>query len=372
MGTEAARGIGRYTEELVRAMLAIAPQHEYWLVTRRAIHPFSSHPSVHTKVADIPWYGFREQLCMPTIFAGLHADILHVPHWNVPLLTGGRLVVTIHDLLLSHEPASARISTRHAVVAIAKRWGFRLNLYAALHKAQAILVPTTFVADDITKLYPFAARKITVTGEGMGKYDRFFITPSLRPPSSKYLLYIGSAYPHKGLDLLIDAWRDVERQHPELHLKIAGADDVFMARLKAEVLRLRLPRVEFLGYVPDEELPALYRDALAFVYPSRFEGFGLPPLEALQVGCPVIASRATALPEVLGEAGAFYFESGSRTGILQAVRRVMDDPEYARRCAAAALPDLRVRHDWIQTAERTLNVYQTLFCHETPRPQPVC
>jgi glycosyltransferase involved in cell wall biosynthesis len=180
------------------------------------------------------------------------------------------------------------------------------------------------------------------------------------PPRSSYLLYVGSAYPHKSLELLIDAWTDLEISHPDLHLKIAGAEDAFMRRLKHDVQRRKLTRVEFLGYVKDEDLLKLYREAVAFVFPSRFEGFGLPPLEALQAGCPVVSSDAAALPEVLGEHGAFFFQSGSRTGILRAIETVLQDPEAARRKAATALPELRTRHDWMLAARKTLEAYSSL------------
>ncbi|MEO5927166.1 MAG: glycosyltransferase family 1 protein [Patescibacteria group bacterium] len=360
MTPKATRGIGRYIEELVRAMLHVAPEHRYVLVAQNAHHPFSSHPSVETVVANIPWYGVAEQIRMPGILRSLKADVLHVPHWNVPLVTGGPLVVTIHDLLLRHEPLSARISTRHPSIAAIKRLGFRLTVAATLHKTKRILVPTQFVADDIKTFYPFASSKVIVTGEGMTKYERFGNPNDERPPGSQYLFYIGSAYPHKGLDLLIDAWADLELQHPDLHLKIAGAKDVFMERLQQEVRRRKLTRVEFLGYVKEEELYRLYRDAAAFVYPTRFEGFGLQPLEAIQAGCPVVSSDAACMPEVLGRDAAFFFQSGSRTDILRAIDAVLRDPIAAREKTVRALPGLRARHSWQQTAERTLAAYKTL------------
>jgi glycosyltransferase involved in cell wall biosynthesis len=360
MTPKATRGIGRYIEELVRALLAVAPDHQYALVTRHPIHPFASHPSVETVVADIQWYRMREQLQMPSVLRSLKADVVHVPHWNVPLVTGGPLVVTIHDLLLRHESMSARISTRHPIVAGFKRLGYRATLFSTLHKAKRLLVPTEFVANDLRTLYPFTAGKIVVTGEGMGKHERFPHSMDARPPQSKYLLYIGSAYPHKGLDLLLSVWRDVELQYPDLRLKIAGANDVFMDRLKDTAQKQKLTRIDFLGFVPEDELWSLYQDAAAFVFPSRFEGFGLPPLEAIRAGCPVISSDAASLPEVLGPDGAFFFQSGSRNDILRAIDTVLRDPVAAREKTARAFPELRARHDWTKTAERTLGVYESL------------
>jgi glycosyltransferase involved in cell wall biosynthesis len=286
--------------------------------------------------------------------------VIHVPHWNVPIMTGGPLVVTVHDLLLRHEPMSARISTRHPTIAALKRLGFRATIAASLHKARAVIVPTQFVADDIAKLYPFASSKVVITGEGMHKYERFAHPVDEKPPGSKYLFYIGSAYPHKGLDLLIEAWQELEIRYPDLHLKIAGSEDVFMERLKQDVYKRKLTRVEFLGFVKEEDLQGLYRDAAAFVYPTRFEGFGLQPLEAIEAGCPVVSSDAAALREVLGPDAAFFFQSGSRTDILRAIEAVLQDPVAAREKTERALPALRARHDWNVTAEKTLAVYSSL------------
>ncbi len=357
MSAQTSRGIGRYVEELIRAMVAEAPEHKYVLVTRQPIHSFSSHPSVETVVADVPWYGIREQIEMPGVFRSIKCDVLHVPHWNVPVLTSGNLVITIHDLLLRHEPKSARLSTRGPIVSSIKRLGYRITLAAALTHAKAILVPTNFVANDLRNLYPGVNSKIVVTGEGISERTPFAEDVASMPPRQEYLLYVGSAYPHKGLDLFLDAWGELEVKHPSLHLKIAGAEDVFMQRLKIEAQRRGLPRVEFLGYVGDESLAKLYHEAVALVMPSRFEGFGLTPLEAIQAGCPVVSSDAAALVEVLGEEGAFFFQSGSKNGMLYAIERVLADQVAAREKTKKTLPVLQARHNWKNAASLTLAAY---------------
>ncbi|MCR4278390.1 MAG: glycosyltransferase family 4 protein [bacterium] len=357
MTPRATRGIGRYVEELIRALLEIAPEHEYVLVTRHPIHPFGTHPSVQTVVADVPWYGIHEQISMPALFRGLHADVIHIPHWNVPVFTSGPFVVTIHDLLLRHIPRSARVSTRSAFIAMIKRVGYRVVLEMAVRRAKRILVPTQFTSDDVAHFYPKNADKILVTGEGMMRSVRPVAYDYGKPPRTQFLLYVGSAYPHKGLDFLIDAWEEIEMRNPTLELKIAGEEDVFMQRVKHDAQKRGLTRVEFLGFVSDEKLATLYHEAVAFVFPSQFEGFGLPPLEAMQAGCPVIVSRSAALPEVLGEDGVFYFQPGSKIDILRAIDRVLRNPGEARQRVEKALPALSVRHDWKKTAEQTLQAY---------------
>src|SRR5207237_229701 len=163
------------------------------------------------------------------------------------------------------------------LVRLLKRIGYRLVLSHAIRSSRRILVPTQFVADDVRHFYPNSSSKIVVTGEGMAVVS---IPTTYKLTPNSYLLYVGSAYPHKGLTDLVDAWPSISRDHPELTLKIAGSEDAFMKRLKQDVVQHKLERVHFLGYVDDAELDELYRHAIAFVYPSHFEGFGLPPLEA--------------------------------------------------------------------------------------------
>jgi glycosyltransferase involved in cell wall biosynthesis len=357
MGPENTRGLGRYIEELIRALLDLAPEHRYVLVTRTAKHPFVEHASVETLVADIPWYGMEEQRCMPAIIASAKADVVHIPHWNVPLSYRGPLVVTIHDLLLRHVPESAKASLRGPLVSLVKRVGYRLAVSHAMKAARSILVPTQFVAEDIRHFYPSVVGKVDVTGEGMPPLHIPASNFQL-PTSPPYLLYVGAAYPHKGVSDLLDAWPAIAAKHSELRLKIGGELDVFMQRLKASAEQRGLVRIEFSGRVPDAELARLYAGALAFVYPSHFEGFGLAPLEAIAAGCPVISSDAGALVEVLGKNGAIFFRAGDANAILGAVERVVNDPKTARLRTAEAARELAARHTWRHAAERTLEAYE--------------
>lgn len=358
MGPENTRGIGRYIEELVRSMLEQGPENYYVLIVRKPDHPFKDEPNVETVIADVPWYGLAEQLKMPAILRGIRADFVHVPHWNVPLLYRGPLVVTIHDLLLRHFPLSAKTSTRSWPTRLMKRLLYRLVLADAIGRASRILVPTGFVNNDIISFYPSAQGKIVVTGEGMPEIRSMKGQDIAVPP---YLLYVGSAYPHKGLEDLLAVWPKVVDNHPELRLLLVGELDIFMRRLKADASERNISNIDFLGRVSDERLSELYSGAKAFVFPSYFEGFGLPPLEALSHGCPVISSDAACMPEVLGKNGATYFRAGDSSGILLAVEKVLADTEKAKLAARQAAQGLVRRHSWLKTAQLTLLAYREIF-----------
>ena len=368
MGSENTRGIGRYIEELVRAMVGLAPEHRYVLLARDpTTSPFMGNASVEHVAADVSWYGAAEQMKMPGMIAATRPDLLHVPHWNVPVMSRIPRVVTIHDLILLSEPKSAKVSTRGPIVSTVKRIGYRLVLRDALVGSRRIGVPTQWVADDIRRHFPSLETPIDVTGEGMPDPDSsVWSDPDTTNP---YLLHVGSAYPHKNLDLLLDAWKKLADLHPLLSLILAGERDVFMKRLEERVKREELPRVRFPGRIPDVDLSGLYARASAFVFPSRNEGFGLPPLEAMAYGCPVVSSNASCLPEVLGSAsrakpreeGVFFFQPSGTDGIIRAVETVLRDPVGARNAARQTARVLRQRHDWKKTAERTLEAYETTY-----------
>ena len=356
MGAENTRGIGRYIEELVRAMLELAPEHRYILVTRTSEHAFARHPSVETVIADVPLYGPTEHIKMTRVFARIQPDIVHVMHSsNTPLFYGCPIVITVHDMLLRHHPLSAKASTRGPFMRFIKLVGYRLVMWRAIAMAKKILVPSQFVAQDVARFYPKAKDKIVITGEGMPHLDLLRTTHNaLRTP---FLLYVGSAYPHKGLDDLFTAWEEIAKRHPDLRLKIAGEKDLFMKRYEAHVRTKHLERIDFLDRVSESELGKLYADATALVYPSYFEGFGLPPLEAIAHGCPVISSDAGSLPEVLGKNSAIFFRAGDVNAILAAVESVLADPEKARQQSIQNAPKLALRHRWTEAAKQTLAAY---------------
>ncbi len=353
------RGIGRYIEELVRAMVGQLSSQDRLILCVRDLDasPFLHHPLVEHLLADVPWYSIREQLRMSRIFSSARADLVHVPHWNVPWAYRGPLVVTIHDLLLRHQPGSAKASTRDPITAFLKRTGHRFLLQDVMRKARRIFIPTQFVAHDVQKLYPFTKDKLVVTSEGISAFPLEDL--HLVPPHP-YLLYVGSAYPHKRLDVLCDAWKNLAIRYPNHELLIAGEEDIFMARYVSQVMHQHIPRVRFLGRISDAELVALYRHATVFIFPSSYEGFGLPPLEALAQGTPVVSSDASCLPEVLDMPGVFFFRNGDVNGMIRAIDAVLSDTQTARSLATRAQASLHSRFSWSSVARCTLDVYERI------------
>ncbi len=368
IGPENTRGIGRYIEELTKAMAEAAPQNTYSLVTRQPLPRLTENFSnIQTVIADIPWYGWREQLALPGILKNIKSDVVHIPHWNVPYTYNGPLVITIHDLLLKHYPISTHSSQRAWPVRLIKQMGYGWVLAGAIKKARVICVPTEFTKNDLLAFFPLAADKIVVTGEGID--HMFDSVPSVSAQgtihqetnnmdaSSGYLLYVGSAYPHKRLDLLLEAWKSLSKIYPKLELKVVGEMDQFMVHYRKKI-SLNEQKINFLGRVADDVLKILYRDAKITIFPSSFEGFGLPPLEALVLGCPVVSSDAASMPEVLGKKGVVYFKNGSKDDMIKAIKAVVDNHGYYHEQAQQAGSELVVKHSWQKAAKKTLEAYQ--------------
>jgi glycosyltransferase involved in cell wall biosynthesis len=376
MGASQTRGIGRYIEEIIRAMIKIAPQNRYILLERAPkISPFFNPQIVEHLKANFHWYGWEEQIKLPRLIRRAKADVIFVPHWNISWFCRIPRVVFIHDLILLEEPASANVSTRDPLTRWVKRKAHRLVLRRALKTSRAILVPTQHIADRIKYYFPNIKTQVIVTGEGMPKVDCSLwkeadggwqfektnpqTTPLIR--SSRpvpYLLMVGSAYPHKNHIKVLEAWKVLSKKHPTLRLRIVGTEDLFMQRVMDRVRRAGIHQVDFLGRLTDAELDTVYAKAIGLIFASRSEGFGLPPLEAFAHGIPVLSSHASCMPEVLGDRGVIYFNPSEPDAIVKAVEDLLRNPGGVREEARKAVAQLQERHDWNISAERTIRVIE--------------
>ncbi|MEA2020180.1 MAG: glycosyltransferase family 1 protein, partial [Patescibacteria group bacterium] len=300
------------------------------------------------------------------------------------------VAVTIHDLTI-HRFSTARATTRWRPFNLLKRLLYRIVFWLAIKRAKVVFVPTEFVKKDLLKEYTWLLEKrIIVTYEGV---DETFCLPKLdvkeTHPSGKdesflstkykvqkpYLLYVGSMYPHKNLERLIEAFSLVAEEYENLKLVLVGKRDFFQRRLRGEVVAVGktrpskkdgsfLSRIIFpafkvkSGYVPDEDLAVFYKNALAFVFPSLSEGFGLPPLEAMQFGVPVVASKATCIPEVCG-AAALYFDPEDVEDIAAKIKSLVKNESLREDLVTRGFKNLE-RFSWQEMALRTLKGYRML------------
>jgi glycosyltransferase involved in cell wall biosynthesis len=171
-----------------------------------------------------------------------------------------------------------------------------------------------------------------------------------------YLLYVGNAYPHKNLERLVDAFELVLTAFPDMQLALVGKEDFFYSRLKRYVLKKNIKGVHFLGFVPDQDLDVLYRFTQSYVFPSLYEGFGLPPLEAMAKGAVVVSSDHLCMQEILGGA-AYYADANSAKNFSDAIVKVLNDKILRLNLIEKGYEQTR-KYSWEKMAIETLEIYK--------------
>lgn len=355
-------GLGRYVEELVRELGQLDHKNRYVLFLKKENLKLVEEVA-EKRLADIHWYTLKEQLLMPRLIDREHLDLVHFPHWNVPLLLRTPFIVTIHDLILLEEPDSAKATTRHPLVSLAKRVAHRIVLKRALKRARSIIAVSAYTKSAILRHFPWVpSEKIHVIHEGLTQFSEH--APRLKPGATThsvlpYFLYVGNAYPHKNLESLLHAFSFFYKLHPEVRLVLAGRNDVFYERLKKELVEIDVPedKIEFHLNPSDEDLARLYRDATLYLFPSRSEGFGLPPLEAMSFGVPVAAARRTSLPEILGDA-ALWFNPEDIEEMVEAMEIALTDKDLRARLIQKGFEQIK-RYSWTTMARDILKIYES-------------
>jgi glycosyltransferase involved in cell wall biosynthesis len=356
-------GLGRYVAELVTNLQELDTQHEYVLFLKKEnFHACKiTNPRFTKQLIDIPWYTVQEQLKMPAVIKRAQVDLMHYPHWNIPVFSRTPFIVTIHDLILLQDKQSARSSTRGALVHGFKYAGFRTVLENAIHRSQHILTVSQYTKDQILTHFGIHEDKITVTQNGISVLEsgNDVHLPNLGV-HQPYFLYVGNAYPHKNLEMMMHAFAQFRDQHKDVQLVIAGRRDMFSHQLEKEAKELGIPKglVRFIDLPTDEEIAKLYKEAHLFIYPSRLEGFGMPPLEAMTYGTPVAAARASSLPELLKDQ-VHYFDPDDIEALVTIMTDALQRPEHIRQFSQTG-KTLAASYNWKTTAQQTLDTYNSL------------
>jgi len=349
-----------YATNLIEALAEIDPNNSYTLyVTRReAVERFSNRWRNFSVRATLPHTPLiRIPLTLSAELRRNPVDVLHV-QFTSPPFSPCPVVVSIHDLSFEHLPQTFKWRSRKQL---------RITVRRSAREAAHVIALSEHARQDIVETYGLAPEKVTAIP--LAAADHF------RPISDdeelqrvrqtygivgEYILSVGAIQPRKNLSRLIDAYSRLRRATPEGNLPklvLAGK----CAWLYEETLRtIRELQVSdsviLTGYVPDSDLPGLYSGALCFVYPSYFEGFGLPPLEAMKCGAPVIVGNQTSLPEVVGDAGLLV-DPFDADAIAGAIDRVIRDSNLRAELGRKGLARAQL-FDWRETARQTLRVYQ--------------
>ena len=330
-------GVRRYTEELSLALAHNFPEDEFWLLSDQPFHP-PARPE-NLKIGQAPRNALERRWWLwglPAEISRRRIDVFHGTDFSVPYLPVRPSVLMLHDLSPWMDPAwhaqASRVRNRTPTL-------LRLGL------ATMVLTPTEAVRRQALERFRLDADRVVAVPLAANQNFRPTTTPSPRPP---YILYAGTLEPRKNLNLLLDAWRELRKRHP--------VDLILAGRLRADFPPIPPePGLHLLGVTPEEELPALYSGALACVYPSYYEGFGLPVLEAMQCGALVIASRDPAISEVAGD-GAILLDVRDPRAWVQALESAIAQPENMRQQRERALARA-AQFSWTKTAQLTRSVY---------------
>lgn len=350
-------GNGRYTMNLIQNLIKIDKNNQYFVLLRKEDFESLKFPGNWTKVlADLKHYTFTEQFRLPFILNKIKPDLVHFPHFNVPLLYFGNFVVTIHDLIM-HKSKGGEATTRPFPLYQIWRLGYHTAFAKAVYGSSRIIVPTNVVKEDVVNFYKIKPNKITVTYEGMdSSIDQIeFNAKSL----GKYISYVGNAYPHKNLDRLIEALSIYNKKHKEkINLAISSARNAFSQRLEEMSKKFGVTdNVKLLGYVPDNQLTSFYKKSLAFFYPTLIEGFGLPGLEAIDAGTLVYSSNIPVLKEIYDKS-VTYFDPYDVNSIVNAIEDAVKKNNEERKQKINFSKTFIKKYSWQKMAQNTLKVYE--------------
>ena len=373
-------GIGRYIANLVREIknlkLKIKNLEITLLVRRKNLKEIKKKIGDSFKIVlcEASHYSLKEQIVVPLQLIKLKPDLVHFPHFNVPVLWWGKQVVTIHDLI-KHQSRGRETTTKCPLFYWFKYLNYCFLIWLAVKRATKIIVPTKWWKKELVKRYRLAPGKVAVIYEGVEKKfkikDLKFKIDVLKRYGVKkpFVIYTGSLYPHKNVERLIKAIQLMNQlstvkppaggQVP-VSLVIVCGRNIFYERFKKKVEEMKMKEfVNLVGFVPDEELVVLYRQAEAFVFPSLMEGFGLPGLEAMTAGCPVLISEIPVLREVYGEA-ALYFNPLDIDDIAKKIKMILDNPSIRQELIKKGYQQVK-KYSWKRMARETLRLYENCF-----------
>ena len=356
-------GIGRYVRELSKELISQPLSHEFLFLSHgrfaesltSAAHS-SNDSRFSFKNAASPIYSLSEQFELAFRASGLSA--LHVPHFNIPVLFKGRLIVTIHDLLYFHEPEASR-----------SRWGRPYVSYLLrriARTAAAIITVSEFTKRDLLEHVPSVRpERVFVTYEGISSVFRKISDENLLAQTRRrfslekpFVLYVGSLKAHKNVTRLVEALRRIRQKKGIPHeLVLVGRQDPRNEGLKRLISENAFCR--YLGELEDSDLARVYNTAELFVLPSLWEGFGLPVLEAMACGVPVISSDRASLPEVAGGAAAL-FNPESVDALEGLIYNVLSDNGLRQMMLQKGFQNIQ-RFSWKDTARQTLEIYNKVM-----------
>jgi glycosyltransferase involved in cell wall biosynthesis len=355
-------GIARYTDELVRNLRDIDSPFDFTLFVNKT-SPFLQQKwpaHIHFRILKTSWISLLGQIEMLSHLRQLKPDLFHSPSFIVPFLSSVPLVTTIHDL--NHVVLSENYSIFH-------RLYYSILLARKIKRSKAVITVSGFSKQEIINFFRTQPEHVRVIHNGISEQ---FHNPPVHGTQelencrkkyelpNEYILSIGNKKPHKNIARLVEAWARSNVSTPLVLLS-----DFDASLLEIAEAHHKKHNLHFLRFVPNSALPAIYAGARLFVYPSIYEGFGFPPLEAAACGVPVVVSNCSSLPEVMRDC-ALYINPSNTEDITRTLEKAMtDSAEQQDRISRGR--ELVKSYSWARAAEATHSVYENILIPESAR-----
>ncbi len=352
VGREYSSSTGTYVKNLINQLQIIDQQNHYTIIVNKKdenkVNLFNNSFKLH--ITDCRDFSFQEQIKLPIEIKKLKPDLVHFTMTQQPVLLNLPVVTTIHDLttIRFNNPA------KNFVIFKFKQLIYKIVIKIVAKKSKLIITPSNFVKQDLIKYSKISEKKVKVTYESAEFSDKK--TNPLKDLIGKdFLLYVGRSNPHKNLQNLINAFEIIQRSHPKLLLVLVGRLDQNYLAIKNNLPSTLNNQVIFTDHVLEHHLNWLYKNALIYVFPSLSEGFGLPGLEAMNFGLPVVSSNSSCLPEIYQNA-AVYFNPLDINDMANKIIEVIDDSVIREELIKNGYVRLK-SFSWQKMAEKTLSIY---------------
>lgn len=350
---------GRYVDRLMEHLQHIDTKNRYTVLLEPddEWRPLSS--SWSTKACPFRRFSFNplDLILLGVFIRRLEPDLVHFSMTpQEPVLSVGPRVSTTHDLTMLRFTRRGKYSR---LVHKIRMTGYKFLFWFSHRVSKHIITPTQYVATDLAKHHPFTKDKITITHEA-SEPPHGIKAEQPQKVHTPFIFHVGSPFPHKNIERLTEAFTILKQSHPNLQLVLPGKREQYFDKIEA-LIETHPYRGDILipGFVSDAELKWLYQNAEAYVLPSLSEGFGLPGLEAMAHGCPLVSSNATCLPEVYDDA-AEYFDPKDVSDMASKVDKVISNEQRRKELIGKGYAQIK-KYSWTKMAEQTLEVYESVL-----------
>ena len=346
---------GRYVERLLHYLQTIDADNHYSVLVQKKDRDYwhPTNPNFTVRVADFDNYSLDEQTKFKHLLDNLQPDLVHFCMPQQPVTYRGKTVTTFHDLTLIKTYNSDKNWLVFHLKQLVGKYVFRRVAKQSDH----IIAISQHTKNELQAFAPVSDDKISViyeAGETTSGTERL-----LALPFQKFLLYVGQQSDYKNIRRLGDAHQQLLKAHPDLGLVLAGKKTAASKKNEQYFESKHYKNIHFTDFIPDDQLNWLYAHAEAYIFPSLMEGFGLPGLEAMAHNLPVISSNTTCLPEIYGEAAA-YFDPLNVADMATTIDAVISHDATKKRLVAAGQSQIK-KYSWEKMAQETLTVYESVL-----------